>query len=569
MRLNVQRSALGFAIVTILALHVAVSHAQTPYVCARQWTGFGHPNGIAGVTFNGDAHIAVGINHVLVIDHDFIRVFNKCGQPLIFAQQPAPQAVLPNGLPLNGTFLINGQSIQGLFFSAGATGTGHAVIADSRVRYDPISTRFYVIGGGGINQVAGQYGVYIAISAPEDATTWPVIQYIPTTECMTPSPDPLADYMHLGYISIDATSIWITQEHVGFQMPCGFPAVEQVARMDKFNPISDYDWTVSPYTDDHCLAVKEAPDAAPHYILERSPINSTTLHVYAITADSSGKPVIVGPHPIILPTYAPPPPLSDQPLSPNTTPPNTQFPFKTTAVNRIWHASYRDGYIWASYLVGEGAESLDRAKIRWHLIQTNDWNGGPNVPQLIESGTIDPRDDIAPIKYRNASKPAIIAGPSTPSVQRAAIVFNTIGTDPGEFLKIYMAAKCGPGAFSSPVLQYTHSDTVQGDLVAPLPDGDYAGICADPAIAGRYWFHLGVSPYVQPGYHPQDNISRVGRFDWNCGMDLNGDGVVDAGDAAAFALLFGTGQPGANFQPDEQFNGDDVVEYDQVDQPQP
>jgi hypothetical protein len=199
------------------------------------------------------------------------------------------------------------------------------------------------------------------------------------------------------------------------------------------------------------------------YMIEHfeSPSNSK-VRLHAIT-DSLGSPQLVY-YDLTVPAYTPP----------EFAPSKGTGSRITTFDSRFWSCVWRDSSLWATHHQGS-----ERVKARWYQIKTNDWPE-TGVPELIQSGDIDPGPDIrtfftaiAPDGYGNAQ-----------------MVFAR--SSPDEYISI---SKCG--RLASDPLGTMRKVTFIKNSSSPYNGsrwGDYSGISCDPSDNYTFWMHGEYTP---------------------------------------------------------------------------
>ncbi len=495
--LAARRSPLAARLILLIIPWALVSTSAAGQAsCPPQFTGM--PNA------RPDADIAVGRTHVLISDHDHIKVFSKCGTQLPFVLPPGPVApILPNGLPLNGT--ENG--VNSFFFTAAPfCEVSGEVLGDERVIHDPVSNRFVAMAAGKATE-----GVVIAVSDPNDATRWPTI----TRRLLVVGCPPLDGVpLHIGSISTSGTSslnrLWFLGE-ISSGTTCG-PQTQWVIGKFDLPGVGAASWYQEPggipngyflYTP--TLAVRQTMDSAPQYAIGFDKGVSglaPALRVLALNVDPNGN--------------IPPPWEVSLTVNPGDTPPATMPQpgagspaIKTSPSDVIWKAVYRDGFVWAVHCLGK-ANTFSNASshnvVRWYKINMHNWNGpGTATPMIEESGELSPSQDA------NCWVPSVAVAANG----MAAISYNAVDVDVPIVYNpsIFTHIKCNHlTAFNSAVLRYTHPTPIV-QSPAPLHNTDYSGTVIDPVIPARFWLHhalTGGSPSV---------ASIVHRFE-ECGADF-------------------------------------------------
>lgn len=517
---------------------VTAGIAQPIPTCPDGWQGH--------VKFGNDADLAVGRYHVLIADHDHIRVFNKCGLQLGFVNPvgPAIPGILPSGLPLDGTE----DGYNGFFhttFPANTYAQQPLVLGDERAIFDPYTKRFVFMSGA---NSALQAGLYIAVSAFEDARNWPCVTSIPFTSCI---PDTFSS-IHLGTISTDASGIWFLGEHAA-GTSCAINQKSWVVGKLSMSAL-----TTPPFTDPNPrwyyepaqnyanyrpkLARRLEADAAPQYAIgNRIDTGTSTLVMKLLALRDGSGPGLPAPHEFDLPVVTalhPLPAVFPQPAGGTPIPLGEMF--------SIWTAVYRDGYVWAVHCVGSD-EATPRSVVRWYKIAMNGWNGpGTTPPAIANTGTLDPGPGL------HCFVPSITVNDSG----QVAVSYNAVGVN--QNISIYSQVSCDSSpAFASAQLRYLHPTVVTTGSPAVMNAGDYSGTVEDPVIPGRFWAHHGLVRTVE-GVQ-----TRVIRFD-ACGADFNGDGAVSGADIAAFGAFFAQSADEADFEPDTIIDATDAMVYQQI-----
>ncbi|MCC6659923.1 MAG: hypothetical protein IT437_03455 [Phycisphaerales bacterium] len=124
----------------------------------------------------------------------------------------------------------------------------------------------------------------------------------------------------------------------------------------------------------------------------------------------------------------------------------------------------------------------------------------------------------------------------------ATITFNVSGAD--KHVSMWQAFKCAGDAQFRPPFE------VKAGL-APYVDsqwGDYSGTNPDPIAPAIFWGHA----QVPAGAGGTSSVweTWVSRRTLDCGLDVDGDGIVSAMDFAAYMGLYAQGAPAADYRAD-------------------
>lgn len=469
--------------------------------------------------FGIDAHVAVGRSHVVVTDHDWIRVYNKCGDPIY---NIVNGSISPDGHHLNTTQTVNGLTTTGFFHPAfvnpdPTAGGDDSTLNDTRVIYDRHTRRFFLVCGAGDipGTPAQEVGILVAASEVDDATQWPAKRHLPTG-CAEYG----VYYDHLVTVSTDTDDLWFVTNsinttcgpsiawHAGYVNKSAFIGGTHVPKWSLFS---------GDFTQGGFLAIKQSFDGTPQYALDarRSTLSGpvTSIALYYIKKDGSGNVVVSPSISLPVPASDPLPTHLAQPHYAGPTHPAGAYPVEVEAP-LSWHSVYQDGYVWTAHIIGSGVTN-PRSLIRWYKIRMNNWGvAAAPQPAIEEWGTIDPEDEIndPAVRVRSAFTPTI----SVHANNRVDITFNVVGPNPGQYLSVYSSTKCPGLPMSPPVKRYQHPATITNISGVGYGRLDYGGSAADPVVPGRTWFHHGLVPGKPLPSGPVYQPSRVGRYDVSC-----------------------------------------------------
>ncbi len=482
-----------------------------------------------------DAEIAVGPCHIVPISNFGIRAFNKDGVPgalnLRLAQVP----------PLTGQ--------PGLWAPIAPFPNENHVI-DPEVVYDAGADRFWALGL--------QYDD-TNIQPPWDR--WYYALAVTKTGDPNPSgPDPGWHIYRIEltgvlptYFETDNPGLSVGANHVYLQLNSLFGdrwrvlVLEKAPLMDGtqppvFEPGTNPFFTVNNTWSAPAVAFGPVTGSTPQYLINDgygfggTIGNSVTL--YAIRP--------ADPTPVSSVVLAVP----DEYRKFNQAPQAGSTILISTDDGRFQCAVYRNRHVWAVHTVRlPGAVSdPDRAYVRWYRFDMHGWPGSGFSPMLIQSGTLDLP---APLY---AYYPSI----AVDAFDNAAIVFNVSGEN--KHVSMWRAVKCNSqSSFQPPVEILPGAAAYVGALPGQRNWGDYTGCDPDPDAPSIFWGHaqlpLGTSGTTEVWY------TLVARFEVACGLDVNGDGFENIGDAAAFFNLFLQGQPQADYHADGRLDVQDMTAF--------
>jgi len=135
-----------------------------------------------------------------------------------------------------------------------------------------------------------------------------------------------------------------------------------------------------------CMKLYEEPAEAVGYFITDSHKETgvnTLVRLYALNASDNS----LSTYDLTVPDYFTAPVRVDVPGTNNDVLCNWDFKFPV----------YRNGSAWAAHAIGPEVpqEEPNTAKVRWYEIAMNGWPYSDNDPELVQSGTIDPGEDIS------------------------------------------------------------------------------------------------------------------------------------------------------------------------------
>jgi hypothetical protein len=490
------------------------------------------PTSFTGVSqFHCDSDVASGRTQVLIIEHDFIRAFDKCGNSIY------------GPVPLDGP-------APG-FYSSVTPAPVFDTLSDPEVHFDPVASRFWAVAqypNNGTGTVPG--GAYLAVSDSQDATAWPSTRkyYLEYNDaCATTFFDQVSLALHgddawiVAMVTALDPTLGCDPQHVKFsEEDWNGYGIARVSKSGAENglPLTPVWRTVAEWARHNPVPVRNLSTNAPvQYVVARNRDlannpNGGELLFYPLSFDA-GTGTIVDPIPLKyalpVPAYYTPPSFVPQP------PGGGPFNLQISQDGRCWSAVYRNGSVWVAFPTGDVVDST-RSLIRVHEIQMNGWTGGSVItPVLRQTITIDPGNQ------QSAFSPSI----AVQSDDLAAVTFGVVGPNANQFFSVQMSYRCAsdPLNWMHPSSALYTAPGLLGQSGGIVQANHYSGTKVDSRIAGRFWYHHGLAC---TGIDP----SIVGRFDPACGLDMNGDGGYNVGDQGSFQESLVIGAPEADFEPD-------------------
>lgn len=399
--------------------------------------------GFVGITDTGwnppDPHIAVGLNHIVLITNGKIMFRDK-----------------------NGTLTFQDQ-LENNFGFWGELGATNQVF-DPEVLHDPHSGRFMALANER-TQPNGTGESYFLLAVSDDADpngAWHKYR-IDVTPIINGTGQGSIDSPN---IAVDADAVYLSADFTGLNS-------HLMLFMDK-TPLLNGDAAVYNYnlfsgTKAWALPVMHDPADAMYAIeaIVAGSFNNTFIRVHAVT-DPLGKPQ---PHEINVNTAAYR--IPERPLQMGT---NTRI---TTFDARFWSCVYRNGSIWAAHHITRHSATGDpRVLVRWYQIATNGW---PTVeaaaPSVVQWGEIDAGPSV------RTFFPAIGVDPD----DNLGLVFSRVS--PTEFISIGRTGRLAADAPGT-----TRPMTIVQTSTMPESEfggrwGDYGGIVVDPSDDRTFWYH--------------------------------------------------------------------------------
>lgn len=490
--------------------------------------------------FNKDAAIAAGRTQIVAIDHDTVRVTNKCGNTLF--------TMLMDGT--NGFWAVNGP------------GTGPVAVADPETLYDDSTKRFWIsaqAGGSPSNTF------YVAYSDPYDGSTLSKWHRFKITLPSGPVPGfPNAPYLQLDNLdfAVDEDSLWFSfslQQGQGqYDTSHGFARINKAALIT-FGTVyvawlEDPNHFLEPL---HSLAHNYSFDEHPQYVVGVVPGPSAKLVTYELRfANGQIADIMPTKREIAIAAVPALPALIDQPTSPAAPPVNMVVPTNY----RPWNSVYRNGSVWASWMKADASGT--RVVIGWGQALAG-------TTTLVQQGTIDP-STVDP--GLSAYSPTI----AVDATNNAAVSYCVTGPDATlgqeQYISIWRSSRCAEEPYNqmnttTVVYQGTGViGSVQGGQTS-IQFGDYAGCEPDPVVPNRFWCHHGLAFSVLKASDPKPTKSYVAKFDGVCGLDFTADGSLNMGDAQAFFDALAVGDPAADLVIDNAIDMADAEAFGEMAQP--
>jgi hypothetical protein len=416
-----------------------------------------------------DPHGAAGPEHIVVMTNGEIAFYTKDG---------------------TRTFVDEIEGSSGFWGSVGASG----FVFDPEVLYDPLSERFFVMAADRNSATSKSYAL-VGVSDDSDPNgTWHKYAFETTALAGTTFDSP--------NIGVDADVVYITGD--------GFPAGNYpVFTYDKASllngdppaisrstvmPTSTQSAGIPPVTFDDPPALYMAEhregafNTAVRLIALTDPLGTITFTDTMVTVPSYGRP-------------------EDPPQAGTSSRPNT---FDA----RFWSVAYRNGSLWATHHINS-----DRVLARWYEFAMNGWPESGELPELVQSGEIDPGGTVR----------TFFTAITADAFGNAALTYSR--SSPSEFISMRTAYryKSDPlGTFQDGIERAVNTSGYSAGRW-----GDYAAINVDPVDGKTMWAHheyaIGSSwrTWVQ-GFTPFFKSA-----------DVNCDGVVDTEDLLAVISAWG------------------------------
>ncbi|NNF43824.1 MAG: hypothetical protein HKN62_12425 [Phycisphaerales bacterium] len=317
-----------------------------------------------------DPHMAVGVDHLVVMTNGAIAFFTKSGQ-LTFEDE------------------IEGGG--GFWGSLGASG----FIFDPEVIYDPMTDRFIAMASDRDTGVGRSY-VLLAISDDGDPNGVWFKHRLETTALAGQTFDS-------PNIAVDDSVVYVTGDRGGGGGPTYPVFMYDKASLIAGNPPAITRSALLPTTTESAgIPPVVHGDAPALYMVEHGEGSSNAVRLIALQ-DPLGTPTFTTMFlPVSSYTHPEDPPQAGTGVRPET--------FDA----RFWSAAYRDGSLWATHHVNSS-----RVVVRWYEIAMNGWPDSGQEPELLQEGTITPAatartffSAITPDRFGNA---ALVYSQSSPT----------------------------------------------------------------------------------------------------------------------------------------------------------
>ncbi len=432
--------------------------------------------GVSGIGFTGifntgwrppDPHLAVSPTHLVAVVNGAIAFFTKDG------------AI---------TFQT---ALEGLSGFWGALGTTDFVF-DPEVMYDPLSGRFFVIASEAFAPGARSFAL-VAVSDDSDPNgTWHKYRFETTAIA-----GELFDSLNIG---VDQNVMYVTGDARGENVLLTFDKTSLLAGL----PAAITRSATLPVGSKSAGLPPVSFDSSPvlYLIAHEDGVESTAVRLIAV-GDPLGRPAFTTVM-LPVPAYGPP---EDPPQM------GSSVRLDTFAA-RFWSVAYRSGSLWATHHINS-----DRVVVRWYEIVMNGWPSSGEMPQLRQSGEIDPGPDVR----------TFFSAITVDSFGNAAMTFAR--SSPTEFISMATAFRYASdplGTFQPDVIRQSSAN---GYSLGRW--GDYGGVSVDPADGITFWAHheytVGTSwrtwiASFTPEFEP---------------ADVNMDGTVNVLDLIELLLCFG------------------------------
>ncbi|MGD8396918.1 MAG: hypothetical protein PVF43_15720, partial [Candidatus Eiseniibacteriota bacterium] len=211
------------------------------------------------------------------------------------------------------------------------------------------------------------------------------------------------------------------------------------------------------------IPVMLTDDAPTMYLIEHfesDPAN--TVRLWAI-GDPLGTPVLA-PLTLTVPTYYRPADLRSQGTSEQV----------LAFDSRFWSCVYVDGSLWAAHHIAL-TNSPRITVARWYEFDMKGWPFSGQLPELVQSGTVAPPDNVY-CSFNSISANA--AGDAVMTFARSSL------TEYFSIARVFRLADDPPGTMSEP-------EFVKQSTVPYIRDrwGDYSAVVTDPTDPNLFWMH--------------------------------------------------------------------------------
>ena len=438
--------------------------------------------GFTAITSTGwtppDPHAAAGPEHIVAMTNGAIAFFTK-----------------------NGLLTFQDQ-IEGSGGFWGGLGTSGFVF-DPEVLYDELSGRFFAMAAEAYAPPGDSHS-YVLVAVSDDSNpngVWHKYRFDTTTLA--------GDLFDSPNIAVDQDAVYITGDGFGYGANYPIYIFDKASLLVGNPPIVTNSLTLSTNTQSAGIP-PVTDDSGLLYMIEHGEgwTGDTSVRLIALR-NGLGAPVITTTS-LTVPFYTSP---EDPPQAGTSTRPNT---FDA----RFWSAAYRNGSLWGTHHV-----NASRVRARWYEVAMNGWPLSGQLPELVQSGEIDPGGSVR----------TFFSSISVDDLGNAAMTFAR--SAPDEYISMGTAYRlhCDP-------LNTFRTDVIQKSSTSPDTSGrwgDYSAITPDPARPLTFWaYHEYTSGYWQTW------IARITVDDCATPGDFDGDGDVDLSDLAHLLASYGTDDGG-------------------------
>ncbi|MCH8345267.1 MAG: hypothetical protein IH983_14955 [Planctomycetes bacterium] len=442
--------------------------------------------GLAGIGFTGifntgwtppDPHLAVGPDHVVLITNGAIAFFTKDGTL---------------------TFQDEIEDSFGFWGEIGAS----SLVFDPEVIYDPMSGRFFAMAAEAFAPGNRSFALVAVSDDSNPNGTWHKYRFETTAL--------FGNHIDSPNIGVDNAAVYLTADGGGGATTYGILTFDKASLLVGSPPAIQNSFLLPTATESAGLPPVSFDDPPALYMIEHRENSSNTSVRLIALQDPLGSPfwtTIFLP----VPSYGNPP--EDPPQMGTTVRPET---FDA----RFWSVAYRNGSLWATHHING-----NRVLARWYEIAMNGWPDSGILPELVQSGEIDPGPNIR----------TFFSAITVDEHGNAAMVFAR--SAPREFISMATAFRyaCDPlGTFRPVVIQQTSN----GPYTSINRWGDYGAVNVDPTDGLTFWAHHEYAinnswrTWVQaftPPFSP---------------ADLDHDGTVGILDLLALLAAWGTDPDG-------------------------
>jgi hypothetical protein len=299
------------------------------------------------VNYNGvivpDPHMAVGPDHVAVIDNAQLSFFDKDGTNTLRHEIGGP---------------------EGFWKKQGA----RDFVFDPEVLYDPYSGRFMAVASDCPVQAGRGFYLFAVSAGPDPNGSWHKYRFYSTMSILD-SPN----------IAVDADVVYLTGDGNFGAIPEGKPL--DIVMIDKESVLGGeamrFNRMGIPDHASQALPVTYDESAPAQYMIGHNSGTSNRVRMYAIT-DPLGTPMLHSVN-VRVPNYA---------RAENA--PQLGAGVRLTCYTaRFWSAVYRNGRLWATHMVNRF-----RVRQRWYEFDMRGWPTSGQTPILVQSGELDHGGDV-------------------------------------------------------------------------------------------------------------------------------------------------------------------------------